>query len=229
MRNKKIAVLLKTLTERFGTLVYEKFGTLTVETFLAGAIFAIATTFILIGSIKLLPAISTYTNFLLRFPATFESLSEQVSALDEKFEKKFDVVDKRFDAVDKKFDERFDAVDKRFDAVDKKFDERFDAVDERFDDADKMVADLRLTTDQILLTVNPMADMFLRSIPVVGQLDHEPVTGIKRATWTYLNYEVDGQERLAAVGAVHCALLHGTDHGIGGGWDQQLTPRAISR
>lgn len=41
----------------------------TVETFLAGAIFALATTFILIGSTKLLTVIVTYTDFLLGLPA----------------------------------------------------------------------------------------------------------------------------------------------------------------
>jgi hypothetical protein len=41
----------------------------TVETFLAGGIFAVATTFILIGSTKLLTVIATYTDFLLGFPS----------------------------------------------------------------------------------------------------------------------------------------------------------------
>jgi len=41
----------------------------TVETFLAGGIFAIATTFILIGSTKLLTVIVTYTDFLLGLPS----------------------------------------------------------------------------------------------------------------------------------------------------------------
>ena len=41
----------------------------TVETFLAGAIFATATTFILIGSTKLVTVIVTYTDFLLGLPS----------------------------------------------------------------------------------------------------------------------------------------------------------------
>jgi hypothetical protein len=41
----------------------------TVETFLAGGIFALATTFILIGSTKILTVIVTYADFLLGFPA----------------------------------------------------------------------------------------------------------------------------------------------------------------
>jgi hypothetical protein len=41
----------------------------TVETFLAGAIFAVATTFILIGSTKILTVIVTYADFLLGLPA----------------------------------------------------------------------------------------------------------------------------------------------------------------
>lgn len=41
----------------------------TVETFLAGAIFALSTTFILIGSTKILTVIVTYTDFLIGLPA----------------------------------------------------------------------------------------------------------------------------------------------------------------
>ena len=41
----------------------------TVETFLAGGIFALATTFILIGSTKLVTVIITYTDFLLGLPS----------------------------------------------------------------------------------------------------------------------------------------------------------------
>lgn len=41
----------------------------TVETFLAGGIFAVATTFILIGSTKLVTVIVTYTDFLLGLPS----------------------------------------------------------------------------------------------------------------------------------------------------------------
>jgi len=41
----------------------------TVETFLAGGIFALATTFILIGSTKLVTVIVTYTDFLLGLPS----------------------------------------------------------------------------------------------------------------------------------------------------------------
>lgn len=41
----------------------------TVETFLAGGIFAVATTFILIGSTKILTVLVTYTDFLIGLPA----------------------------------------------------------------------------------------------------------------------------------------------------------------
>jgi hypothetical protein len=43
----------------------------TVETFLAGGIFAIATTFILVGSTKLLTVVATYTDFVFGFPSRF--------------------------------------------------------------------------------------------------------------------------------------------------------------
>jgi hypothetical protein len=43
----------------------------TVETFLAGGIFAIATTFILVGSTKLLTVVATYTDFIFGFPSRF--------------------------------------------------------------------------------------------------------------------------------------------------------------
>jgi hypothetical protein len=43
----------------------------TVETFIAGVIFALATTFILLGSTKLLTVIITYTDFLVGMPSRF--------------------------------------------------------------------------------------------------------------------------------------------------------------